>query len=152
MTTEELATMFNQLTDETLVQRASSGGLTEQAQAVAEKEVAARQLALPVSQTGNAHPSAYQGDLVIVARQLTATEAHMLSSCLNAAGVPAEAGDTNFVQMYSLLIGAVGGANVRVPANFVDEACAVIAAYQRGEFALGEDFNVDELATHNKRE
>jgi len=144
MGTPELISLFRQLTDEELVHRASSGDLTEQAQAVAEKEVADRQLSLPVRQAANAQHSAYQGDLVIVARHLTATEAHMLSSCLNAAGVPADAGDTNFVQTHSLLIGAVGGASIRVPANFVDEAHKVIAAYQRGEFDLGEDFNVGE--------
>ena len=145
METAELINLFCQLNDEELVQRASSCDLTEQAQAVAEKEVAKRQLSLPVRQP-NAQPLAYQGDMVIVARQLTATEAHMLCSCLNAAGVPADAGDTNFVQTHSLLIGAVGGANVRVPANFVDEAHKVIAAFQRGDFEIGENFNVGEQA------
>lgn len=143
MCNAELTTLFRQLTDEELVHRATSGDLTEQAQAVAEQEVADRKLVLPVAQAADAAHSAYQGDLVIVARQLSATEAQMLSSCLNAAGVPAEAGDTHFVQTYSLLAGAVGGANIRVPANFVDEAHEVIAAFQRGAFDLGDNFNVD---------
>jgi hypothetical protein len=31
-----------------------------------------------------------------------------------------------------------------VPANFVDEAREVIAAFRRGDFALRDDFNPDE--------
>jgi len=85
----------------------------------------------------------YHGDLKIVARYLTPTEAHMLCACLQAAGVPAEAGDTNLVQAHSLLAGAVGGACLRVPEQFVPEAMQVIAAFKRGEFALGEDFDFD---------
>jgi len=68
----------------------------------------------------------------------------MLCSCLNAGGVPAEAGDTNLVQAHSLLAGAVGGASIRVPANYVAEARELIAAFKRGDFALDEDFNSDE--------
>ena len=86
----------------------------------------------------------YQGDLTTVAKNLSATEAHMLCACLQAGGVPAETADTNLVQTNALLAIAVGGASVRVPANFVDEAKAVIAAYERGDFALDDDFNVGE--------
>lgn len=67
----------------------------------------------------------------------------MLCSCLNAAGVPSEAGDTNLVQAHSLLAGAVGGSCLRVPESFVPEALEVIAAFKRGEFELGEDFDFD---------
>ena len=146
MSTAELTTMFGQLIDEELIQRALSGDLIPQAQTLAEQETANRGLTLPARQTAPLGNTEYQGDLVMVARHLTATEAHMLSSCLNAAGVPAEAADTNFVQTHSLLMGAVGGASIRVPANFVDEAHQVIAAYQRGEFDLGENFDAGSAA------
>lgn len=46
------------------------------------------------------------------------TEANMLCSCLNVAGIPAKAGDTNFVY----------------------NAKEMISPYQRGEFALEENF------------
>jgi len=88
-----------------------------------------------VSDTG------YQGDMVLVARYLTSTEAHMLCSCLIAAGVPAEAGDTNLVQAHSLLAGAVGGACIRVPGCFEAEAHEVIAAFKQGTFELDENFD-----------
>ena len=86
----------------------------------------------------------YQGDLIIVAKNLSATEAHMLCGCLRAGGVPAETADTNLAQTHSLLSIAIGGASVRVPANYVDEARTVIAAFERGDFALGDDFDSDE--------
>ena len=137
-----IAELFNSLSDDELTRRAASGELTEAALALAAAELTARGLDVPPVQTDQQQaPAEYQGDLTIVARQLTAIEAHLLASCLNAAGVPAEASDTHFVQTYSLLIGAVGGASVRVPANFVNEARDVIAAFRRGDFALSDDFD-----------
>ena len=83
----------------------------------------------------------YEGDMTIVARELTPTEAHLLMSCLEAAGVPAEVGDANIVQAHSLLTSAVGGAKVRVPQDRVDEALAVIEAFERGDFELDDNFD-----------
>ena len=140
-----IAELFNSLSDDELTRRAASGELTDATLALAAAELMARGLDVPPVQSDQEQaPAEYQGDLTIVARQLTATEAHLLASCLNAAGVPAETGDTNFVQTYSLLIGAVGGASVRVPANFVNEARDVIAAFRRGDFALSDDFDPDQ--------
>jgi DNA-binding transcriptional regulator LsrR (DeoR family) len=85
----------------------------------------------------------YLGDMQIVARHLTPTEAHMLCSCLQAAGVPAQVGDVHLVQMHALLAGAVGGACVRVPSSCVAEAKEVVAAFERGDFSLQDDFDVD---------
>jgi hypothetical protein len=142
---DDLAEQFRLLTDEELVLRGSSGGLTEFAQSVADAEAQARGLAIPrqeVADENGASEPEYHGDMRIVARYLTSTEAHMLCSCLVAAGVPAETGDTNLVQAHSLLAGAVGGACLRVPSKFVAEAMKVMAAFKRGEFELGEDFEV----------
>lgn len=141
---DHLAAQFQRLSDEELVSRGTSGGLTALAQSVAIAEAQARGLSLPALQPmDEAIPAegAYHGDMQIVARYLTPTEAHMLCSCLQAAGVPAETGDTNLVQAHSLLAGAVGGACLRVPVQFAPEAMEVIAAYKRGEFALDEDFD-----------
>ena len=85
----------------------------------------------------------YLGDMQIVARHLTPTEAHMLCSCLQAAGVPAQVGDVHLVQMHALLAGAVGGACVRVPSSCVAEAKEVVASFERGDFSLQDDFDVD---------
>lgn len=87
------------------------------------------------------HTGGYEGDMTIVARHLMPTEAHMLCGCLQAAGIPAQADDTHLVQAHSLLAVAVGGACIRVPEGYADEAQAVMEAFQRGDFALDEDFD-----------
>lgn len=83
-----------------------------------------------------------QGDFVILERDLTPTEAHLLCACLRSAGVQADAGDTHIVQAHGLLAIAVGGAKVRVPGSQLEEAREVLAAFKRGDFALGDDFDV----------
>ena len=143
----DLEALFRRLSDEELIVRGSSGGLTELAQSIAIAEAQSRGISLPEVQSFDAAiepPLEYHGDMQIVARYLTSTEAYMLCSCLQAGGVPAEAGNANFVQAHSLLAAAVGGACVRVPAAFVTEATEVIAAFKRGEFQLGEDFDFNE--------
>jgi hypothetical protein len=83
----------------------------------------------------------YLGDMVTVARDLTPTDAHMLCACLNAARVPAVVADDNLVQANPLWSVAVGGAKLRVAASHVAEAKQVIAAFERGDFALDDDFD-----------
>ena len=83
----------------------------------------------------------YLGDLVTVARDLTPTDAHMLCACLQAARVPAVVADDNLVQANPLWSVAVGGAKLRVAASHVEEARQVIAAFERGDFALDDDFD-----------
>ncbi|UXH76348.1 DUF2007 domain-containing protein [Roseateles amylovorans] len=89
-------------------------------------------------------PDDYEGDQTFVARHLTPIEAHMLCGRLRAAGIPAETGDTNTVQAHSLLAPALGGASVRVPADYLAQARATIDALQRGDFALDDSFDPGE--------
>lgn len=147
MAANELTDHLQSLSDSELLRRASGGGLTEGAQRLAEQELASRGIALPDRPaTREEVERAYEGDMTIVAKYLTPTEAHMLCSCLNAAGIPADAGDTNTVQAHSLLSIAVGGARVRVPSAYETEALEVIAAFHRGEFSLDENFDPDSNA------
>jgi hypothetical protein len=83
----------------------------------------------------------YLGDMVILERGLEPTDAHLTVACLVAAGIQADAGDTNIVQMHALLSIAVGGACIRVPQSQQIEAQAVLAAYRAGDFALDDDFD-----------
>jgi len=142
---DELEQVFRNLSDEELIARGSSGDLTDLAQEVANAEARTRGLGFEplavVSDGPVTLPSVYHGDMQIVARHLTATEAHMLVSTLQAGGVPAEADDANLLQANSLWSAAVGGACVRVPAEFVAEANELIAAFKRGDFELGDDFD-----------
>jgi hypothetical protein len=140
-----LAAQFQIMSDEELVSRVTTcDALTELAHSIALAEAQARGLSLPDLQavdTALDVDDSYYGDMKMVAHDLTPTEAHLLCSCLQAAGVPAATGDTHLVQANSLLSIAVGGACLRVPEQFVPDAMEVIAAFKRGEFALGEDFD-----------
>lgn len=82
-----------------------------------------------------------EGDMVVLVGNLTPTEAHILTSCLKAAGIQALAGDTDTVQANDLWSIALGGAKIRVPAVQLDEAKAVLKAFEAGEFELGDDFD-----------
>ena len=97
----------------------------------------------PAIRTGPPEDDAeYLGDMTLLERNLDAQEAQLLASCLRAAGLHADAGDTQIVQTHSLMAIAVGGACIRVPAAQVEEAQAVLVAFRRGDFELGEDFDV----------
>lgn len=137
-----LHALFDRLADEELLARVAAGGLTDEALALARAEIRARGLPLPAVPPA-APPAALQdsGDWLLLERGLSPTEAHLLCTCLQAAGLRASAGDTHLVQAHSLLSIAVGGACVRVPVGELAEAREVLAAFRRGEFALGDDFD-----------
>ncbi|MBT0959586.1 putative signal transducing protein [Denitromonas iodatirespirans] len=84
------------------------------------------------------------GDWLMAARCLDATEAHLLRACLEAAGVEAIVADAHLVQTHSLIAVAVGGARVLVPADQLERAKAVLVAFHRGDFALDDDADVGE--------
>jgi hypothetical protein len=84
--------------------------------------------------------SDYHGDMQMIARYLEPSEAHILCARLNAMGIPAMACDVQLVQTNSLWALALGGVSLRVPADFVLHAKEVMAAIERGEFELGDDF------------
>jgi hypothetical protein len=81
----------------------------------------------------------YLGDLTIVARRATPTEATMLKGMLEAAGIPATVADANYVQANSWMTNAVGGVRVLVPAALVETALATIAEFEVGAFELPDD-------------
>jgi hypothetical protein len=137
---ERLKKMFAELADEELLRRCASGTLTELAQSIAMAEVRARGLSLPAPKPPPSPEPDYQGDWVIVAQYLSFAEVHILRSLLQNAGIPAEVADAQLVQTDALLIPALRGARLRVPATRVAEAQEVLAAFKRGDFELGEDF------------
>jgi len=137
-----LVETFRELADDELLRRCASGELTEFAQAIALAELRARGLELrrdaPSPQQTEER---YLGDWVTVAQYLSYTEVHILRSCLEAAGIPAEVADAQLVQTDALLTPAMRGASVRVPANYAGEARKIIGAYRRGDFRLDDDFD-----------
>jgi hypothetical protein len=59
-----------------------------------------------------------------------------------ASGIPAVLADAHLVQTDLLLAPALGGVRILVPEDHLLQAQAVLDAFQRGEFALGEDADV----------
>ena len=81
----------------------------------------------------------YEGDFETVARFLDPTDAHIVTACLEAAGITALVADANLVQTNALWAIAAGGVRILVPARHAAEAKQVIAAFERGDFALPDD-------------
>ena len=147
MSTLDLALLFDSLTDDALSLRVASGGLTDEAGELAMAELSKRGLPIPPAHpASNCAHDAYLGDLVLLERGLTPTDAHMLVSLLRGGGIAADAGDANIVQANALLAIAVGGASIRVPASQVADATQMLVAYRRGDFALDDDFDPDATA------
>lgn len=134
----ELVQRFGRLSDEALVERCAAGNLTETAQAIADAEMSRRGLAVPEPDPGQFDPAALEGDYATLDRFLEPTTAHIVRSCLVAAGMPAAVADGNLVQTNLLWAIALGGTRVIVPASRLDEARAIYAAFNRGDFALSE--------------
>lgn len=133
----DLAGRFSQLSDAELLARFASGMLTVLASGIAAKEIRRRGLELPeVSEPQAPEPDEYAGDYETVARYLNVMDAHVVCSCLEAAGIPAYIADAQIVQTNSLWAPAVGGARIMVQARYVEDAKEVIAAFNSGALAL----------------
>lgn len=81
----------------------------------------------------------YLGDMTIVARYTTPTEARVVAGCLEAAGIPSSVADANIVQANQWMGATVGGVRLMVPAACVAEARKVMEAYEANAFHLDED-------------
>jgi hypothetical protein len=83
-------------------------------------------------------------DLFVVAKCMVPTDAYLLQGCLVAGGVPAVVADANHVQADLLIAPALGGVRILAPASYLVQAEEIIAAYERGEYALDDDADVGE--------
>lgn len=81
-------------------------------------------------------------DLFEVARYLIPMQASLVQGCLVASGIPAVLADAHLMQTDLLLAPALGGVRILVPQDYLAQAGAVLAAFERGEFALDEDADV----------
>jgi hypothetical protein len=141
---EDLKARFALFPDDELLNRYASGSLTEAASELAKAELQSRGIPVPpVVAIVEEDDELYYGDLLLLMRYLTPVNAHIVSSCLNAGGVPAIACDTNTVQMNLLYFDVFGGASIRIPEVFVSDAIEIMRAYGRGDLQLREDFDED---------
>jgi hypothetical protein len=81
-------------------------------------------------------------DLFSIAKYLIPLEASLVQGCLVASGIPAVLADAHLVQTDLLLAPALGGVRILVPAGYVQQALAVLDAFERGQFALDDDTDV----------
>lgn len=98
-------------------------------------------LALP-AEAGREAESIPGRDLFVAAKYLIPTDAYLAQGCLAAAGIPAVVADANHAQADLLISPAMGGVRVLVPESYLAQAHEVLAAWARGDFALGEDADV----------
>lgn len=128
---------WHDLTDEELLRRSRSGYLDEAMQLLAEEELRARGLPMPESGIPQ-HATSGQDkpdDLVIVSRQLEVTEAQILAGFLKSKDIPAHVGDAEFIRANPYFAYAAGGACLRVPTSFADQARTLINEYSLGQHA-----------------
>ncbi len=139
-TAQELVAFFKGLDDDELLAKCASGSLVEEAQAIAEKEAHLRGLSPVKFQPVVEESEVYLGDFVIVSRYLTSTEASLNMSYLESLGIPAKVGDANFYRAYPSLFSA----SLKVPESFLAASEEALAALNRGDFTLQDDFTTDE--------
>lgn len=129
---------FSEVDDDQLQQLCRPGELTEEALVIALAELQRRELPLPAA-SEPVEDLPYEGDFVLAARYLNPTQAHLVCSCLQAAGIGAMVADAGLPQVNSLISIALGGTRVLVPAQNADDAQQIIQAFNRGDLALTED-------------
>jgi hypothetical protein len=78
------------------------------------------------------------GDWQTLVTFFSPTEAYLLRGVLQSGGVPAMVADAQLVQAHGLLASAIP-VRVMVPEKLMHQAEAVVAAFQRGDFALPDD-------------
>ena len=81
-------------------------------------------------------------DLFVVAKCMVPTDAFLLQGCLVAGGVPAVVADAHHVQADLLIAPALGGVRILAPAACLAQARDILAAYERGDYRLGDDADV----------
>ena len=81
-------------------------------------------------------------DLFTIAQFMSPTDAYLAQGFLAASGIPAVVADANHAQADLLIAPAMGGVRVLVPLSHVDDARALLAARERGDFALDDNADV----------
>lgn len=96
--------------------------------------------AATVNATMTGNTPADNDDWTLVASYSDAQQAYVLQACLQAAGVPAELADAHMAQTHALLAGAIP-VRLLVPKSWHNQALRVLQAFERGDFALPDDYD-----------
>jgi hypothetical protein len=146
---EELETLFHELSDHELLNRCGSD-LTELARDVALAEAARRGLLVAARAALDDAPSVEvapaHGPLSLCARYINPIDAQVLAARLQSEGVAAQVMDSDTMYANGTLFGSLslGGVRVMVPQSQLEDAKRIRAAFDAGEYAIDEDFDVNQ--------
>jgi len=133
---------FCEMSDGELIERWSSGRLSEIAVAIARRELARRKLAVSEfveTKPRNEEESSDSGiSLETVARSFDPLEVEMLRARLQAEGITAFAVDQGINQINALYSIAVGGIRLMVASEHAQQARQIIDVVRSGALALRE--------------
>ena len=137
---------FCEMSDGELLERWSSGRLSEIAVTVAQRELKRRSLAfsafVPANECNEEQSSDSEVTLETVARSFDPLEVEMLRARLQAEGIIAFAFDQGINQMNALYSIAVGGIRLMVASEKAQQARQIVDLVRSGALALGEGEDV----------
>ena len=126
-----------------------SGELTDLAQEVVRQELLSRAIAIPVPSSEQEPPpeDGFNGELTLLRNQLSGPTAEVLRGFLESQGIPASLENLHWNAMYSLISYSTGGVRLMVHAGNLGRARELLAAFDRGDFALDDDAAPDDDQT-----
>ena len=126
-----------------------SGDLTDLAQEVVRQELLSRAIAIPASSSEQEPPpeDGFNGELTLLRNQLSGPTAEVLRAFLESEGIPASLENLHWNAMYSLISYSTGGVRLMVHTGNLGRARELLAAFDRGDFALDEDASPDDDQT-----
>ena len=146
---EQLEGQFRGLSDEELLERCRTD-LTELAREIALTEATRRGLALAaraaMDDAQGIEVAPGHGPLCLCARYINPMDAQVLAARLQSEGLAARVLDADTVYANGALFGSLslGGVRVMVPESQLEDAKRIRAAFDAGEFAIDEDFDVNQ--------
>jgi hypothetical protein len=146
----ELETRYRDMSDDELLGLLANGDLIELARDVALAEATLRGLRVPalgiLAENEAVEVAHGHGPLCICARYLNPMDAQVLVARLQAEGLAARIADADTVYANGALFGslALGGVRVMVPESQLDDAKRIRTAYDAGEYAIDDDFDVNQ--------
>ena len=146
----ELETRYRDMSDDELLGLLANGDLIELARDVALAEATLRGLRVPalgiLAENEGVEVAHGHGPLRICARYLNPMDAQVLVARLQAEGLAARIADADTVYANGALFGslALGGVRVMVPESQLDDAKRIRTAYDAGEYAIDDDFDVNQ--------
>lgn len=138
MPTQDLTYMrshFSTLDDAELLKLLAPGTLTDIACTLVRAELDSRGVAIAEAPEPPAQ-APDMGEFLTLRHFLEPMQAHLLAACLQDRGVPAFVADADMIQTNMLLSIALGGVRLQVPEVLFERAQAIMASYERGDFAL----------------